>query len=88
MIEGQVTLLRIVYINGPYLHKAVVRRKIVSHRVPPALVVSFKEWKQSADLLQNLKRKQHCHIRNGLNLFLSFSWENKSSKHPNLTEVV
>lgn len=56
LIEGPVKPLRIIYISCPYLHKAVVRRKIVSHGVSPALVVSFEEWKQSADLLQNLKK--------------------------------
>lgn len=38
-----------------YLHKAVIRGEVVSHRIPPALVVSFEEWEESADLLENLE---------------------------------
>jgi len=30
----------------------------VSHGVPPALVVSFEEWEEGADLLQDLDNKQ------------------------------
>lgn len=37
-----------------YLHKAVVGGEVVPHRISPSLVVSFEEWEQSADLLQNL----------------------------------
>lgn len=40
------------------LNKAVIRGKVVSHRIPPALVVSFKEWEESTDLLEDLKIKK------------------------------
>lgn len=41
-----------------YLHKAVIGGEVVSHRIPPALVVSFEEGEQSTDLLQDLEIKQ------------------------------
>lgn len=30
----------------------------MSHRIPPTLVVSFEEWEESADLLEDLEIKQ------------------------------
>lgn len=47
-------------VQHTYLHKAVIRGEVVSHRIPPALVVSFEEWEESADLLEDLERKQKC----------------------------
>lgn len=41
-----------------YLHKAVIGGEVVSHRISPALVVSFEEWEQGADLLEDLEMKQ------------------------------
>lgn len=43
-----------------YLHKAVIRGQVVPHRIPPALVVPFEEWEESADLLEDLEIKQKC----------------------------
>lgn len=43
--------------NCPYLHKAVVGGEVVPHRISPALVVSFEEREESADLLEDLEIK-------------------------------
>lgn len=40
-----------------YLHKAVIGGEVVSHRISPALVVSFEEWEEGADLLEDLEMK-------------------------------
>lgn len=34
----------------------------MSHRISPALVVSFEEWEQSADLLEDLEIKKCQYI--------------------------
>lgn len=41
-----------------YLHKAVIGGEVVSHGISPALVVSFEEWEEGADLLEDLEIKQ------------------------------
>lgn len=43
-----------------YLHKAVIRREVVPHRISPAFVVPFEEWEKCTDFFEDLETKEKC----------------------------